>query len=337
VNFILHDDLFGQASVVDLLRLFATAVDGRHRVQPAGTPSNAWSTWLEALPADAQEAVKFAADWSTKENASRPSSITFDVALRTQSAWSKDELTLGDAVDLAYRPHYLFLENAESDGCFLMAMLTVEERDWLENLREREWLVFYTAGGLLEIPKHVAWAKKARARLVRAAVLFDSDAVEAPASTPESDANFMKRLHENSLAVLKTCREAQAGDDAILAHYVLRRRAIENYIPMAALERWADSVNGSNRRNRQKLVAAFAALPADRRHRYHLKKGYAKDRKRKPRPPTWLPATTALPLETGFSAAISDCFRSATNQELKQDGGFDELRPFIDTLRRWLS
>jgi hypothetical protein len=291
--------------------------------------------WRDGLDANTVEAVALALEWSTKENAQRPSGVEVLVAARQDSAWSRLELTLADAVDLASRPFRVFVENAESDGRFLRAMLTPEEREWFDHLVEREWLLLQTAGGVTELKKCVAWAIETPSRCVRAAALFDGDAVEAPMAEPEADAAFLARLHPNSRAALRCCRDAQAGDARAFPHHVLRRRSIESYLPISTLERWAHRASGTERARRQRLVRAFQALP--HRHRFHLKGGYAKDRPRNP-PPSWLPRTgRRTVLEEGFGTAISECFDDARAQELAADGGFGELRPFLHALRSWIS
>jgi hypothetical protein len=79
-----------------------------------------------------------------------------------------------------------------------------------------------------------------------------------------------------------------------------RRRTL----PLLRGSRWV-SRGGAERDDRKKLVAALARLP--HRHRFHLKEGYGKDRRRNP-PPSWLPATKHRHLEKGFGTAISECF-----------------------------
>jgi hypothetical protein len=334
MNFVLDASLF-QGSAFDLVRLLATARDRRHRFEVREEVEEHWRRWRDGLDATTAAVVTDAHKWSTMENALRPSGVVVSVAAREQSAWSKLELTLADAVDLASRPFRVFVENASSDGRFLRAMLTTEEREWFDHIMEREWLLLQTAGGVTELEKCVMWAMQEPSRLLRAAALFDGDVVEEPRSQPEADAAFLLRLHPHSRNALRCCRDAQAGDARAFPHHVLRRRSIENYIPVPTLERWALRARGTERQRRTRLVRALDGLP--HRHCFHLKEGYAKDRQRSPRP-SWLPQPGRWTvLEEGFGAAISECFDYARTEELTTDGGFDELRPFVNALRSWIS
>lgn len=60
-------------------------------------------------------------------------------------------------------------------------------------------------------------------------------------------------------------------------HHQLERRAIENYLPRAALERWVKLTQGQARRERAAQVAALFALSADQRAHYNMKEGFAGD------------------------------------------------------------
>jgi hypothetical protein len=333
MNFVLDASLFGVPPSFELLRLIAAAFDERHRFEVCADAQDAWRAWQASLDPATAAAVALALDWSTKENAERPSGVEVLVAARQDSAWTRLELTLADAIDLASRPFHMFVENSESDGRFLRAMLTAEERIWFDELVEREWLLLQSTGGITELEKRVRWATETPSRLLRGAALFDGDAVESPTTEPESDNDFLLRLHANSRGALECCRKAQAGNARAFPHHVLRRRCIENYLPTPALERWA-SQGGAKRDHQRKLVAELARLP--HRHRFHLKEGYAKDRRRNP-PPSWLPNMKHRHLEDGFGTAISQCFEDARPDELRADGGFDELRPFIHALRTWIS
>jgi len=199
MNFVLDASLF-QGSSFDLLRLLATARDGRHRFEVREEVEENWQRWRDGLDADTAAVVVDALEWSTLENALRPSGVVVSVAAREQSAWSKLELTLADAVDLASRPFRVFVENAASDGRFVRAMLTTEERAWFDHIVEREWLLLQTAGGVTELEKCVRWATHEPSRRLRAAALFDGDAVEEPRSQPEADADFLARLHRTAEA-----------------------------------------------------------------------------------------------------------------------------------------
>lgn len=334
MNFILSPSLFEGGPRLQLLRLWGTAVDQRHRVEIREATEPHWIAWRSGLDRATQEQLDSALDWSVHENATRPSGVCILVEKRVDSAWSKLEVTLDDAVDLASRPFRIFLENAASDGLFLRALLTRDERDWFDSLIEREWLVLETAGGITEIEKRVAWARATDARLLRVAALFDGDAVEPPESANESEQKLRDRLHPNSRKVLDACKQAQFGDTAAFPHHVTRRRSIENYLPIPTLERWAQSVEARERDICRKRVEALKRFP--RKHEFNMKKGHDGDRKRNPAA-TWLPAERDTRLEQGFGTDIAMEFAKVGSDELKADGGFDEFRSFVHALLRRIS
>lgn len=334
MNFILGPSLFDSGSRLQLVRLWGASVDQRHRVEIPKATESIWATWRSELDEGTREQLDGGLTWSVHENAKRPSGICIFVEKKVASAWSKHELTLDDAVDLASRPFRIFLENAASDGQFLRTLLTQDERVWFDDLVEREWLLLETAGGVTEIGKRIAWAREKEARLLRVAALFDGDAVEPPASKNESEKDFRARLHINSRKALDACKQAQLGDVDAFPHHVTRRRAIENYLPITALERWVKSVGAQERESCQKRVEALKAFP--RKHEFNMKKGHGGDRRRSPAA-TWLPANRNTRLEEGFGADIATQFEKVGSDELKADGSFDEFRSFIHALRRRIS
>lgn len=90
--------------------------------------------------------------------------------------------------------------------------------------------------------------------------MFDSDAREPGSPSPQAS------------EICSLCSEID------LPHHMLRRRAIENYLPLEALEWWAERCLGHPRQMRVGQVAAFAAMPPRLRHHYNLKKGFDGDR-----------------------------------------------------------
>ena len=334
MNFVLAPALFVSGSRTQLLRLWGAALDERHRIEIREDAEPALQAFRATLDDATREEFDNARDWSDHENAARPSAVAAFVDDRQASAWSKLELTLDDAVDLASRPFRILLENAASDGLFLRAMLTPDERAWFDKLVKREWLLLETTGGVTELKKRVDWALEEESRLLRIAALFDGDAVEPPRTNPESKKDFRARLHPNSRAVLDACELARFGDSAAFPHHVTRRRSIENYIPVSALERWVKRVDSHEREAAKKRVRALNSFL--HKHWFNMKEGHRGDRKRTP-PISWLPPDKGSRLEEGFNAQIAMCFADVSNAELQADGSFDELRSFIHSLRRRIS
>lgn len=91
----------------------------------------------------------------------------------------------------------------------------------------------------------------------------------------DSDMPRPFRSKDELMAQARSTWDARkAAKDLGVRVMVLRRRMAENYIPPSALEAWARSKE--NRPVRDQLlqtVQAFQALPRERQHHYHLKKG----------------------------------------------------------------
>jgi hypothetical protein len=86
---------------------------------------------------------------------------------------------------------------------------------------------------------------------------------------------------------------------------VLKRKAIENYLPDSALESWARQKGGTERRDRQKKLKALRECA--HRFYYNMKDGYEGDRRRNPKV-SWIPDARNHPLEQGFGSDISSFF-----------------------------
>jgi hypothetical protein len=196
LNFLFDPSLFVGPAPIQLAALAFTAVLGRHRIEvgPGAKPGfDAWANSLGELGGDLLEAERT----SARDNAHHESAIAITVMRREHSSWSKRWLTVEDALDLAHKPFRVLLENGVSDRRFLLAMLPVEDRMWIEKRVDREWLELEGCGGIQELKKRVDWARKEQ-HIMRCAALFDGDAVELPSTQPESDAAFLLGWHQRA-------------------------------------------------------------------------------------------------------------------------------------------
>lgn len=329
MNFLFRASLFTGPTAIQLAALTFTAVLGRHRIEVVPEARPGFEAWADRLGAF-RDALLEAERASAHENAHHPSDIEISVEKREQSSWSKRRLTVDDAVELAHKPFRVLLENGVSDRRFLLAVLRPEDREWLEKRVELEWVELEGCGGIQELKKRVQWALDEQ-HILRCAALFDGDAVEPPATHPESNEGFRARLGPESRKVLELCEREPADRAAGLLHHVLQRRAIENYLPDRAFESWAKGKGGAERRDRDRKRKALQKC-AHRFH-YNTKDGYAGDRKRSPTP-SWLPNARNHPLERGFGADISSFFTDVDLDDFDSSAR-KELEPFAtDLLRR---
>lgn len=308
MKFVLEPSVFAPARTLALLRLFGFAIEGRHRVVVRNvTEFDAWVATLKTE--DAHGEISEAIDLSTREDAHRPSGVELFVGDRVASSWANRSITLADALLIAGQPFYVLVENAASDGRFLRAMMTEDERRWFDERVEKEWVILAGAGGIHELTKRVRATRRAGTTLgLRSAVLFDSDAVEAG------------QPHPSSGSAATACAAVPE-----LPHHCLERRCIENYLPPEVLE------NAKGPKKPAKAAAALRQFP--RRHFYNMKRGHRGDRGRTP-PVPWLPVAENTPLEDGFGDDVNELFDRVRNDQLRADGGFDELRHFITELQR---
>lgn len=330
MNFLLDPSLFAKQTPIQLVALAFSAIVGRHRIEIDPDAREEFTAWAHKL-GEAGDMVLRAEELSARESAHRESAITIRVMMREQSSWSKRTLTVDDAIDLAHKPFRVLLENGVSDRRFLLATMSPEDRKWVEERIEHEWLELEGCGGIGELKKRVeSWALKEQNSL-RSAALFDGDAVEPPSSEPESDDAFRARLATTSKKVLELCEREPTVLDAGLLHHVLRRRAIENYLPDSALEAWTQSAGGAQQEARRRKLEALRTC--GHRRFYAMKDGYKKDRARRPSPPTWLPSVTNHPLEEGFGSDISSLFAGVHFNDLDRSAR-TEIQAFTTELLR---
>lgn len=113
--------------------------------------------------------------------------------------------------------------------------------------------------------KYVEEISKQPERYLRNWVLFDSDAKRP------------KIVDKKSKNVVKACGQ-------LICYHQLRRREIENYLPLAALWMWTTTPLSQERRvsrkeitSRRKRVTAFKKLSVKQRHHFNMKDGFDGD------------------------------------------------------------
>lgn len=171
------------------------------------------------------------------------------IVLATVSA---NFLGAADALRLLETPAYVAMENVTADGGFLETVINALGRVELWNALEKGWLSIYQMGGFGEVEKVLAHICRNVPGPCRVFVLADSDA-EAPGQVTAT--------HQK---VADSCKAAGAP------YAVLRKRKIENYLPVSVLNRLGG-------RRESIVFQAFLALNSDQRAHYEMKHGFPED------------------------------------------------------------
>lgn len=238
-------------ALLDLARRNRCYVDTLNPAAALGNP------WFNQTDRQRQQHWLNATDWAAKDAALfRLRTLIAD--LQPDPTANPARITLSDAIELVGRNISLWLENGRNDRRFFLAMLPAEQRAMFLDWEKRRIIRFENGGGLGELRKALEEIAERGALDPRAnRALFDSDA-EVPGHRSR-DATMM----------IDFCDSEQ------IPYHCLSRRAIENYLPRAALWSWA--TNGSHRgmrRERSARVEAYARMSGPQQEHFHLKSGW---------------------------------------------------------------
>src|ERR1035441_4919692 len=230
---ILEASLFEPAGAyaLEMLTLLHLGFEGRHLMTTDPLEDARVTLWLAARG----------------DNESRTCQLAFETGLReqsrTQSAFSvrvqagvfpprvgRRELILSlpDALVFLRSAFRVLLEDSSRDREFVLAIAKPEWRNRLLEMETRGWLRFEHGGGLARMPETVRSAQQSPLSRLCLWVLLDSDSL-APDKPSDAVRSFMR-----------LCGEA-------IAFHCLERRAVENYLPLLALDHWASHSSGSRR------------------------------------------------------------------------------------------
>lgn len=218
----------------------------------------------------------------------------------------------------------VWLEHAVNDLAFLIA---APDPEWAELVTrafdpDRGWCDPQNGGGLPTLTNVLTMRAGSHAQRLRAFALCDGDS-----KCPGTMAPSARKLRTACVGL------------GIPVH-VTERRAIENYVPLRALRRWA------NEPTRKAWVAAFEALEAEQRDHFKLKpgaKGGFHNHGHHEATPSEREGATALygnllcdtshPLWLGPPADISQLWRAGINvHDVADDAGSVERRRILRTL-----
>lgn len=318
MKLVLTDSLFQGGDDLSVLSLLQRSLAKRCYIQVRSPQSHTYLRWREALSQTRRRAWDNQLEWTDRDSAVyRLATVEVVEGIVSDWAASPPKLNPSDALNLVDTPFKILLENGRYDRAFFLAMTPSVHRPFLQWLEDSDQLVFLGAGGLGELRMLVQEqiARKDHRRLTHWA-MFDSDA-GAPGV-----------LSVDATATQDSCRAAS------VPCHVLERRALENYVPKAALYDWTTSERRQTPRRRA-LIDAFCRMTTDQRRHYHFKSGFSQ---------TSGPAETALyagvsgadraTLSDGVDKkAIGRLFATATQDriwaQVERDGSGAELLPSL--------
>lgn len=166
-----------------------------------------------------------------------------------------NRLAPADAVSYLASPAIVIVENEESDGAFLTAIINAYGRTDLWFAFQSRWIELDHAGGYGEIEKRIRRYLERNQGPRRVLVVTDSDRL-----FPGHQSQTFKKIDE-------------ACTTLGVPYIVLAKRAIENYLPVGALQRSGNS----------DCYQAFLKLTTVQRDHYGMKKGFGRDKSDAPR------------------------------------------------------
>jgi len=181
--------------------------------------------------------------YSNSENF--PHSLSICVTLQGNT---KQNLTPEQAKRCLNTPVYVVVENAESDGAFLQTMMFAFEQQNLLDAHKKGWWRIESRGGATEIKKNIQQIQDETIGPLRVFVLVDSDRLCPSYVKPDIEKLEKYCINEN------------------IAYVVLKKREIENYIPV-------DLLQGIKKKNT--VYRAFLELTQEQRDYYDMKYGFA--------------------------------------------------------------
>jgi len=313
---ILQERVFAstRTNQLELLKLISVCESGRHVLVtnppyvPGGSPI--LDAWLEDLPLPVGAHVRLLLEFGLLELAGKTAAAPrIRVSDVTACNWESTEpvLTVEDAARLLNMPLKLLVENRRNDGAFLRKLTPPSYRAVLERALERGWVELENGGGIGELRRRVEEAQYKPMHHTRLWVMVDSDARE-----PDKPSGASDKVIEACLKVFQPWP---------LPARQLRRRSIENYLPLKSLQGWA-SRKGANGRE---VVDSFIRLSQNQRHHFNMKSGFLGDLKSEKReqyrarravvedadlPPLFqrLSLEDKRALQEGFGSSIGDLF-----------------------------
>lgn len=250
------------AETFELVTLAKAVLNGRHRLFVSDYKNNDYLEWLTGLDLNLRETWELSLDHSFKIEALEPAKISIKVCQNSEPNClsSPPVLRVVDASSLATEPFRVFVENDDADRDFLLTFADSDQKSKIEELEKKKLLRFEHSGGIGELKKKVSrFAKKNPLHPKICVAVFDSDAPQPDDISPDA------------LAVVKECKDNDVGA------FMLKRRAIENYLLRSWLNSWANCSHKSKRSENIDRFNNFCKLNESQRAHFHMKNGLNAD------------------------------------------------------------
>lgn len=298
--------------------------DQRHTFDPEHIPDIIESNWIKSRPRNFADLIRTAATHRSYNQNADKSLIIITIDCRKGGACdiAKFETTVhpSDALQFLFTPFQVIVENEWFDGAFLLWMAKAAGFQKLIEAYRKGRFVFRHAGGKDSLPRcaevfsNGVWPRKDnnyhRAMRLWLCAILDSDA-KHPSDIP------------NKNIILETTQHVS------FVHQ-LRKRSIENYIPIHFLKKYNTSTK------HQRKTAAFERLPNEQKEHYHMKVGFQYRAGILATKQAYMSSTLVSQEEKGFFSSIH-----ATDwQELAEGFGgnlsdtfvFEKFRPNLDDI-----
>ena len=263
---IIDAELFQDPTInqLDLLALFRLGFSGRHLLQPDPLLDSRVETWLHRQADVVASECRLALELGIRQDARFPAANVLWVTDGTTASRKgcRIVLSLKDAVEFLQMPFRILVEDNISDRNFVLTVAQREMREILVNGERKNWITFEQGSGSGLIRRAEKYGAD-QLEALRTWVLADSDAL-APGLRSAQAKNVAKACGQN------------------IPFHLLMRRAIENYLPLVALEHWAEHtpMPASQRVGRKQRMRVLKILKPEQRHHYNMKEGFKGDANR---------------------------------------------------------
>lgn len=193
------------------------------------------------------------------------------------------------------QPLYVLVENAQSDGAFLDAMIHAFGRKALSDAQTEGWWQIKHLGGFGETEKMIEALQAQSTGICRIFVLADSDR-----EYPHHETATIKKVEPCCISKR-------------IPFHILTKRKIENYLPVDVLAHVP--------RKRKKTYKAFLNLNSNQKDFYEMKSGFSKKVKKIGQFPASqaaifknIPPKTLSNLHGGFGPDIWEYFKTYRGQ-----------------------